>query len=334
MMDQTPGVRMKTVIITGATGFVGANLARRLLQDGCAVHLIVRPQYSSWRIDEVRSECRIHEIDLQDAEPLQSAVAKIKPDWIFHLAANGAYSWQTDVREIINTNLIGTVNLVQSCLAAGFESFVNTGSSSEYGFKDHAPVENEYIEPNSYYAVAKSSATMFCQFMARSQKVQIPTLRLYSIYGPYEEPNRLMPTIIINGLAGKLPPLVDPNIARDYVSAHDCVEAYLLAASSKIADLGAVYNVGSQKQTSLAEVVEVARNVLNITEAPNWGSMPNRKWDTSVWVSNSEKIKADLGWQARDSFEQGFSNMVSWFNENPEMRKFYEEKIHAVASSK
>ncbi len=325
---------MKTAIITGATGFVGANLARRLLRDGHSVHLLVRPQYHSWRIDEISSECQIHKIDLQDADPLKDAVAKIKPDWIFHLAANGAYSWQTDVREIINTNMIGTVNLVQSCLSSGFETFINTGSSSEYGFKDHAPAENEYIEPNSYYAIAKSSATMFCQFMARSQKVQIPTLRLYSIYGPYEEPNRLMPTIIINGLNGKLPPLVDPNIARDYVSADDCIDAYILAATVKTEDPGAVYNVGSQIQVSLAEVVEVARKVLNISEQPNWGSMPNRKWDTSVWVSNSEKIKADIGWQTRDSFEQGFSKMVSWFQANPEMRDIYTHKIKSVAASK
>lgn len=323
---------MKTVIVTGATGFVGANLARRLLRDGCSVHLLVRPGYTSWRIDEIKAECSIHEVDLQNAEPLQKVVASIKPDWIFHLAANGAYSWQTDVREIINTNMIGTVNLVQSCLETGFESFVNTGSSSEYGFKDHAPVENEYIEPNSYYAVAKSSATMFCQFVSHSQKVRIPTLRLYSIYGPYEEPNRLMPTIIINGLAAKLPPLVDPNIARDYVSADDCVEAYLRAALAKTEDLGAVYNVGSQKQTSLSEVVDVARKVLNISQHPNWGSMPNRKWDTSVWVSNSEKIKADLGWETRDSFEQGFTKMVAWFNENPKMRQFYEQKIASVVA--
>ncbi len=325
---------MKTAIITGATGFVGANLARRLLKDGHRVHLLVRPQYHSWRIDEISSECQIHKIDLQDADPLKDAVARIKPDWIFHLAANGAYSWQTDVKEIINTNMIGTVNLVQSCLSSGFETFINTGSSSEYGFKDHAPAENEYIEPNSYYAIAKSSATMFCQFMARSQKVQIPTLRLYSIYGPYEEPNRLMPTIIINGLNGKLPPLVDPNIARDYVSADDCIEAYMRAATVKTEDPGAVYNVGSQIQVSLAEVVEVARKVLNISEQPNWGSMPNRKWDTSVWVSNSEKIKADLGWQTRDSFEEGFSKMVSWFKANPEKRDFYLNKIKAVAAAK
>lgn len=325
---------MKTVIITGATGFVGANLARRMLRDGHRVHLLVRPQSILWRIDEISSECVLHQIDLQDADPLKEAVARIKPDWIFHLAANGAYSWQTDVREIINTNMIGTVNLVQSCLSSGFETFVNTGSSSEYGFKDHAPAENELIEPNSYYAIAKSSATMFCQFIARSQNVQIPTLRLYSIYGAYEEPNRLMPTIIVNGLDGKLPPLVDPNIARDYVSADDCIEAYIAAVTAKTEDPGAVYNVGSQVQVSLAEVVEVARKILNISEQPNWGSMPNRKWDTSVWVSNSEKIKADIGWQTRDSFEDGFTKMVSWFNSNPKMREFYGQKIKAVAASK
>jgi dolichol-phosphate mannosyltransferase len=143
-----------------------------------------------------------------------------------------------------------------------------------------------------------------------------------------------MPTIIINGLAGKLPPLVGPNVARDYVSADDCVEAYLRAATTKTEDPGAVYNVGSQEQTSLAQVVDVARKVLNITEQPNWGSMPNRKWDTSVWVSNSEKIKAELGWQARDSFEQGFEKMVAWFNQNPKTLKFYREKINAVATSR
>lgn len=325
---------MKTVIVTGATGFVGANLARRLLADGHRVHLLVRPQYNSWRIDEISADCQIHQIDLQDADKLHRAAAEIKADWIFHLAANGAYSWQTDVKEIINTNLMGTVNLIQSCMASGFESFVNTGSSSEYGFKDHAPVENEYIEPNSYYAVAKSSATMFCQFMARSQKLRIPTLRLYSIYGPYEEPNRLMPTIIVKGLNKKLPPLVDPTIARDYVSADDCVDAFMRAATVDLQDPGAVFNVGSQVQTSLAQVVDVARKVLDIEEEPDWGSMPNRKWDTSVWVSNSEKIKNELGWQSRDSFEAGFTKMVDWFRERPRILSFYIEKIEAAAAAK
>jgi len=103
---------------------------------------------------------------------------------------------QVDVQRMLQTNIFGTANLVQACLKTGFDTFVNTGSSSEYGFKDHAPSENELPEPNSHYAVAKVSATMFCQFTARNQKVHIPTLRLYSVYGPFEEPTRLLPRVI------------------------------------------------------------------------------------------------------------------------------------------
>ena len=323
---------MKKTIITGATGFVGANLARKLLAAGHEVHLLVRPGYAGWRVEAIRSQCQLHEVDLQDNDRLNGVIAAIKPDWVFHLAANGAYSWQTDVREIINTNLLGTVNLLESCATHGFDAFVNTGSSSEYGFKDHPPRENENPEPNSSYAVAKCAATMYCRQLAQSRKLHVPTLRLYSVYGPFEEPNRLMPTIIVNGLSGKLPPLVDPTIARDYISADDVCEAYLLAAEKRTDQWGEIYNVGSAVQTTLADVVDVARRVLDIKDEPSWGSMPNRKWDTSVWVSSNEKIKESLGWRVKDEFASGFAKMVDWFKSNQQMRHFYEERIEARAA--
>jgi len=324
---------LKVVIITGATGFVGANLARKLLAAGDRVHLLLRSNHASWRIEEIRDYCQLHVVDLQDREKLSQTVSQIRPDWIFHLAANGAYSWQTDVDEIINTNVIGTVNLVRSCAQVGFDCFVNTGSSSEYGFKDHPPAEDEHVEPNSFYSVAKTSATMFCRYFAQAQKLKIPTLRLYSVYGPYEEPNRLMPTVIINGLRGQLPPLVDPTIARDYVSADDVCQAYIQAATTELSDLGAVYNVGSGVQTSLKDVVDVACRVLEIKSEPQWGSMPNRKWDTSVWVANNEKIQKELGWHANDDFESGFVKMVDWFRGDTSMRKFYESKIENAVNA-
>lgn len=306
----------KRVLMTGATGFVGANLARRLLYDGHTVHLLVREGYTPWRIADISNEVVVHEGSLADCDWLTQTIAAVRPDWLFHLAVYGAYSWQTNVNEIMQTNTIGTVNLVQAALATGFDAFVNTGSSSEYGFKDHAPSEKEWLEPNSHYAVAKAAATLFCRYTAQSQGVHIPTLRLYSVYGPYEDPGRLMPTLIRYGLRGELPPLVNPEIARDYVYSEDVSEAYVLAASCASQEPGAVYNVGTGIQTTLREVVAVASDVLSITVEPQWGSMPSRQWDTTTWCADNRAIRTALGWEPRHTFASGFAAMVAWTKAN------------------
>jgi nucleoside-diphosphate-sugar epimerase len=317
---------MKRVIVTGATGFVGSNLARRLLRDGQEVHLLVRSGHSSWRIDGIRRDVRLHEVALEDAEAVSESVARIRPEWVFHLAAHGAYSSQTDLRRMIQTNLVGTINLVEACLASGFEAFVNTGSSSEYGFKDHAPSEDESPEPNSHYAVTKAAATLYCRYTAQSRALHLPTLRLYSVYGPYEEPTRLIPRLITRGLKGELPPLVDPTVARDYVYVDDVTEAYLLAAAARSdVEPGAIYNVGTGVQTSLGEAVETARRVLSVKRGPQWASMPGREWDTNIWVADNRKIRDALGWQARHTFEQGFRLTVEWLRAHPALRSFYDE---------
>jgi dolichol-phosphate mannosyltransferase len=220
------------------------------------------------------------------------------------------------------------VGLVQACLRTGFESFVNSGSSSEYGLKDHAPSETDYLEPNSHYAVAKASATLFCRYTALSLGVSIPTLRLYSVYGPYEEPTRLMPTLILHGLRGKWPCLVNPDIARDFVAVDDVCDAYLAAAGGACRDPGAVYNVGTGIQTSIRDVVEVARRTLGVDSPPAWGSMQDRTWDTYSWVSDNRKIRRDLGWEPKVPFLQGFRQLVAWLNENPMLREqVYEPRV-------
>jgi nucleoside-diphosphate-sugar epimerase len=304
---------MKRVIVTGATGFVGANLARRLLNEGNEVHLLVRPNYTAWRIEEIRQHVRLHELQLHDAVAVSHAVSEIRPEWIFHLAAHGAYSWQTDLEQMVLTNIQGTINLVNACLQTGFEALVNTGSSSEYGFKDHAPAESELPEPNSHYAVTKAAATMFCRYTAQSRGVHLPTLRLYSIFGPQEDPGRLLPALILRGLKGELPPLADPNVARDFVYVDDVVEACLLAARVRTREWGAIYNVGTGVATTLREVVNVARRVMHISAEPIWNTMPKRSWDTNVWVSDNRKIRSELHWQHRDNFEEGFRLMLDWF---------------------
>jgi len=308
---------MKRVILTGGTGFVGANLARRLVRDGHEVHLLVRPNYQPWRIEQIRPDVRLHELHLHDSEAVARVVSQIRPDWVFHLAVHGAYSWQTDWEQMVQTNIQATMSLVSACLETGFEAFVNTGSSSEYGFKDHAPAESELLEPNSHYAVTKAAATLFCRHTAQTRQVHLPTLRLYSVFGPYEDPGRLLPTLIMHGLKGELPPLADPPVARDFVYVDDVVEAYLLAANVPTSEWGPIYNLGTGVQTTLQEVVEVARRVLNIRPQPAWNTTPNRSWDAKVWVSDNRKIRAQLGWHPRNAFAEGFRLMVDWFRQGP-----------------
>lgn len=314
---------MKRIIITGASGFVGNNLARRLLREGHEVHLLLRRGHKSWRLKDILDNVKVHLVDLHDKETLTSVMHRICPHWIFHLAAYGAYSSQNDLIRMAHTNILGTINLVEACLKTGFEAFVNTGSSSEYGFRDHAPHETEWLEPNSHYAITKASATLYCRYTGQKNRVPITTLRLYSVYGPYEEPTRLMPTLIREGLNKKLPPLVNPDVARDYVHVDDVCEAYLLATSAPGREPGAVYNVGTGVQTTIREVVEVARRVLNISAIPKWGSMKDRIWDTHIWIADNRSIKNNLGWHPKHNFEAGFRKMVAWLHENPRILKWY-----------
>jgi nucleoside-diphosphate-sugar epimerase len=317
---------MSRALITGAAGFVGSNLARRLVEDGHDVHLVLRPAHAVWRIEAIRHLSSLHIVDLNDPNAVAASVDTIRPDWVFHLAVHGAYSSQADVHEMVRTNIMATINLVDACIRTGVAAMVNTGSSSEYGLKDHAPHEAEWLEPNSPYAVTKATATMYCRYVAQQHGIHLPTLRLYSVYGPYEEPTRLMPTLVVRGLQGTFPPLVEAEIARDYVYVHDVIEAYLLAATHPTSELGAVYNVGTGVQTSLGEVVDLARRVMCIAEGPNWGSMPRRQWDTPCWVGDSGKIRQALNWQSQYTVERGFSELVDWFRQHPSLRTFYEER--------
>jgi nucleoside-diphosphate-sugar epimerase len=317
---------MKRVAITGGTGFVGVNLARRLLADGHEVHALLRPGYQPWRIEAIRDDLRLHIVDLADRAAARAVIEQIQPEWVFHLAAHGAYSYQQDADQIVRTNLTSTIHLLDACLDVGCAAFVNAGSSSEYGYKDHAPDELEAVDPNSTYAVTKAAAAHYCRFRSISRGAHVVTLRLYSVYGAYEEPTRLIPRLAAFGMRGQLPPLVNPDIARDYVYVDDVCEAFIRAASLP-SEPGAIYNVGTGVQTTLRQAVETVKRVLAFDAEPQWGSMPDRAWDTTVWVANPARIKAALGWEPRWTFERGFAAFADWLRAAVEHHERYEVQL-------
>jgi nucleoside-diphosphate-sugar epimerase len=314
------GGPLSRAVVTGAGGFVGAVLARRLLADGHEIDLWSRPGADAWRIASLRDDAALVELDLTDADAVATRIRAAAPDVVFHLAAHGAYSWQRDTAEVLRVNVLGTAALLEACAAAGVEKVVQAGSSSEYGDKDHPPAEDEPVEPDSAYAVGKAAATTLARWIARRDGSVVRTLRLYSVYGPWEEPRRLVPRLVALGVRGQLPPLADPGTPRDYVYVDDACEAFLAAARAGAADAdpAGVYNIGSGVQTTLAEMVDAVRDVLGVDAEPRWGSIGNRDWDTDVWVSDPSRARRELGWAARTPMRDGLAATARWLGAAPE----------------
>lgn len=314
---------MKRVLVTGGRGFVGSNLVRRLIVDGHDVNLLLRKEGDDRRLSSILASAAVHDGDLRSSEDVDRVVHKVLPEWVIHLAAYGAYSWQTDTNRIVETNFIGLVNLVSTCQKVGVESFVNIGSSSEYGNRDHAPTKTEWLEPNSDYAVTKASAALYCRSIAQRTCDNIVTLRLYSAYGPYEEPQRLIPQLIVNGVQGSLPPLASPDTVRNYIYIDDVVKAIVLALRLRGAEEGAIYNLGSGVQSSIFDLVQIAMRTHHLKTEPQWGTAEARKWDTDVWVADSRKIISELGWKPKYTIEDGYEKTVRWLENEPSLWPMY-----------
>lgn len=310
------------VMVTGAGGFVGANLVRALLERGEEPEAIVRPGGDVWRLEDVRGELPLVPVDLDDAQALAEAVLERRPEVLFHLAASGGYSWQRDLDAMLSVNVRAT----EALLAAAREvdaRVVHAGSSSEYGHRDRAASELDRLEPNSHYAVTKAAATHLCRLAASTHGQVAVTLRLYSIYGPWEEPRRLMPTLVRTAGEGHWPPLVAPDTVRDFVWVGDACDAFIRAATAEFDDPGAVLNIASGTQTSLSALVEVARRVFDIEEPPQWRTMDARSWDTDVWVGDPSAATKVLGWRAGTSLDEGLRAMADWLGQRPHLLDRY-----------
>ena len=302
----------KRILLTGGAGFVGAVLTRELLRSGHRVHLILKSDSGRWRIADVLSDVQVHPADLRDEAAVKQVVAETKPEVIYHLATHGAYSSQDDSEAILQVNFYGTWNLLKASAALDYEVFVNTGSSSEYGFKDEAMRESDLLEPNSYYAVAKCGQTLLCQHFARAHKKPINTFRLFSAYGPYEEPSRLVPTLVARTLRGEALDLVPKEVARDFIFVDDVVDAY--TRFEPLAQLsGEVINIGTGVQSTIEDVVGAVFAACGKSVECRWGKMPARMWDQRTWVSDCSKSKRLIGFRPRTSLTEGMAKTVRFF---------------------
>ena len=318
MLDHLPVYRDKIeklqgpVFVFGASGFIGANLFNDIFKIRKDCYAVTHDATKAWRLKllNVPFENIIH-CDILSDNSIKEVFEKYKPQTIFNLAAYGAYSKQNNVNLTYETNVLGTVNILQNCTKDMV--YIHAGSSSEYGFNCTSPKETDRVEPNSHYAVSKVSAAYLLEYYAKVAGLKTLNLRLYSIYGYWEEPDRLIPRLIENARKKGLPSLVSPDISRDFVFVEDCVEAFLDAAL-KIDDekSGRSYNIATGRKTTMGDLVEVTRKAFSIAKEPEWGSMSNRKWDLAEWFGDPSAFENDFGWKARTSLEDGLVQYSQW----------------------
>lgn len=305
----------RVFLVTGGTGFIGSVLVRRLVSREENVHLLTRHDSNFWRVRDLVPRLRCHHSDLSDIGSLKKIFRRVKPNVIYHLATHGAYAHQNDADRIIRTNILGTWNLLRAAAHTGYELFVNTGSSSEYGFKRFPMRETDILEPASYYAAAKCSQTLLCLHIARNEKRPIVTLRPFSVYGPYEDPTRFVPTLMKAIYQGTRMDLVSPKTARDQIYVEDVVDAYLLIDRLK-KYAGEIFNIGTGIQSTIRKVVDITVRVTGKKAKFRWGHMRNRSWDTTYWVADVSKARRDLHWKPRIDLKTGLGLTWDWFKKN------------------
>jgi nucleoside-diphosphate-sugar epimerase/glycosyltransferase involved in cell wall biosynthesis len=314
------------IVVFGAGGFIGSNLFRQILQYRDDVYAVTSKEpFIPWRIDDLRSD-RILHADLTDINSLKKLFHRNQFKTIFHLAAYGAYSKQNDTRLIYQTNVIGLLNILEISSAYNIKAFVHAGSSSEYGLNCREPLESAELQPNSHYAVTKASAANMIKYYGTILQFPIVNLRYYSIYGEYEEPDRLIPQIIEKGMKKEYPPLVQPDISRDFVYIDDAIYATLLSANADFSVIGGQsINIASNKKTTIRDIAKTSKDIFDIPGEPVWGDFANRKWDLKEWYGNASLAKRILNWESVTDLKEGLLKTYQWQKEYS--KPLYEKKL-------
>lgn len=303
-------------MITGATGFIGANLLRRLLDLGCRPHISLRRSSDTWRITGILNKVKPHYFDLSNREATFKAVCRIKPQVIYHCATYGGYSFQDDYASIMRINVAGTSNLLDACLENGFYCFINTGSSSEYGLKNRPMREDDLLDPVSEYGAAKAAATLFCQAKAGKYKLPVITLRLFSPYGPYEDSRRLVASLIFSCLKNRAPALSSARPVRDFVFIEDVLGAYVKATARINKISGEIINIGSGRQYSIGEMTAKVIKLADAGVKPRWGVIDNPLREPLFWRADISKAERLLGWHPAHNIDEGLEKTICWFRKN------------------
>lgn len=305
----------RRVLVTGASGFIGSHLTRRLVAEGAEVHALTSTVSSVYptRLLDLRDSISLHEASLTDRGALDQVAALVRPEHVLHL---GAYthvgkSWQR-VDECIQANVQGTVNLLMALERHGYERFVNTGTSEIYGDVDVPFREDGPVHPISPYSVSKQSAEQYCRLFAEARGLPIVRVRPFNAYGPAQSPDRVIPEIIARGLQGRPLKMTAGRQTREFNYVDDLVDGFVLLLTTPGIE-GQLFNLGCGEEISMRDLATKVLAQLGDPVEAEFGALPERPTEILRMYSDSTRARSVLGWRPQTSLDDGLSRTISWF---------------------
>ncbi|PRY13289.1 NAD dependent epimerase/dehydratase [Pontibacter ummariensis] len=330
-------LRNKHVLVTGADGFIGSHLVERLLEEGCKVRAFVYyNSFNSWGwLDnfpqEKLSQVEIFAGDIRDPNGVRTAMKDIEV--VFHLAALIAIPFSYHSPDsYIDTNVKGTLNVVQAAKDLGVERVLVTSTSEVYGTAQYIPIDEKHPrQPQSPYSASKIGADCIAESFYRSFDLPLTIVRPFNTYGPRQSARAVIPTIITQLLQGKTEiKLGDLSPTRDLLFVKDTANGFVQIAKSDSL-MGEDCNIATESEISIGELAQGIIDQINPQAKIIQDEVRLRPQKSEVFrlYGANGKIRRNTDWQMKYTLEEGLKETIEWFS-NKENLRHYKADIYNI----
>lgn len=314
----------KHVLVTGADGFIGSHLVQRLLKEGAQVRAFVYyNSFNSWGWLDSFSKSQLKKIDIftgdiRDPNGVLEATKGI--DVIFHLAAliGIPFSYHSP-DSYVDTNIKGTLNVLQAAKKENVKRIIHTSTSEVYGTAQYAPISEDHpINPQSPYAATKSAADSLVLSFYRSFDLPVTILRPFNTFGPRQSARAIIPTIISQIYSGKTSIKIgNLDAVRDFNYVENTVDAFIKVAATR-KTIGQVLNTGSNVEISIGALIDMTQSITRkkIKVIVEKARLRPEKSEVGRLICDPSKIKDMCGWKSQTSLEKGLKLTCMWIKKN------------------
>lgn len=295
------------IFLTGATGFIGSHTLELLMEKGCEVVCLCREDSDKWRIE---GEARFITGDIRIPESYSSALADFRPDIVMHLAWFGVgNAYRDDPRQA--ENLPALRYLLENAHRAGARKFIGMGSQAEYGPCHNRINEEQITLPTSLYGVTKLSSSLMSKTLCAAFGIDFAWLRLFSGYGPKDDPAWMIPYLILSLLKAQKPSLTACEQRWDYIHVRDVASALWHVARTHEAN--GVFNLGSGMAYPLKHTVSLVRDLINASLPVGIGEKAYAANQVMHLEADIGRLQSVTGWNPQVGLEDGIRETVEWY---------------------